>query len=136
VADSLRLTVVTPERALLDREASEVIVPGLGGYLGILPGHAPMFSELAIGRLSYRTGATSGSLAIAGGFVEVLDNHVRVLATVAESESDIDRTRAGEAYKRAQDRLGSRAGDVDYERALRASHRAATRIEVVVGKPG
>jgi F-type H+-transporting ATPase subunit epsilon len=134
MAQVLQLTVVSPERALVDVEAQEVVVPGLGGYLGILPGHAPLFSELSIGLLSYKSNGGGGTLAIAGGFVEVLDDQVRVLATVAESDRDIDPARATEAYRRAQARLrGESAGEdrVDYDRALRAAHRAAARLEVV-----
>lgn len=138
MAQALQLTVVSPERALVDVGAQEVVVPGLGGYLGILPGHAPLFSELSIGLLSYRADGGGGTLAIAGGFVEVLDDQVRVLATVAESGTDIDAVRATDAYRRAQARLkGGSAGEdrVDYDRALRAAHRAATRLEVVGRKP-
>lgn len=138
MAQLLQLTVVSPERALVDVEAQEVVVPGLGGYLGILPGHAPLFSELSIGLLSYRSGGGGGNLAISGGFVEVLNDQVRVLATVAESGADIDAARAKEAYRRAQARLrGEGAGEdpVDYDRALRAAHRASARLEVVGRKP-
>jgi F-type H+-transporting ATPase subunit epsilon len=130
VADSLRLTVVTPERALIDTDVDEVQLPGLDGYLGILPRHAAMFSELSIGRLTYFRRGEKSVLAIAGGFVEVLDNHVRVLATVAEAQGDIDAARAREALERARQRLGGKGEDVDYERALRASHRAASRLDV------
>jgi F-type H+-transporting ATPase subunit epsilon len=135
VAERLRLSVVTPERALLEEEAEEVQVPGLNGYLGILPGHAPLFSELAIGRLSYRQASGTGSLMIAGGFVEVLDDDVRVLASVAEPATEIDVTRAREALRRARARLGTGGGDVDYDRALAAAHRASARIEVTGEKP-
>lgn len=136
MASPIRLTVVTPERALIDTEADEVILPGLNGYLGVLPGHAPLISELATGRLSYRHGGKTESAAIAGGFVEVLDNQVRILASVAESGAEIDVSRASAAYRKAQERLAGRGEDVDYERALAASYRASTRLEVAGEKPG
>ena len=133
MADRLKLTVVSPERALVDAEADEVQVPGLNGYFGIRPGHAALFSELMIGRLSYTQGSRTESLALAGGFVEVLDNQVRVLATVAESPEDIDPTRARDALGRAQALLKGDADETDYDRALRAERRAQSRIEVAEG---
>jgi F-type H+-transporting ATPase subunit epsilon len=135
VANTLRLSVVTPERELIDIEVTEVVVPGLDGYFGVLPGHAPLFSELAAGRLTYRHGGSSESLAVSGGFVEVLDDQVRVLASVAEARSQIDVGRANEAYRRARERLGGKGEDVDYERALAAADRASTRLEVSGQRP-
>jgi F-type H+-transporting ATPase subunit epsilon len=135
VADTLTLTIVTPERALVEAEAAEVILPGLNGYLGVLPGHAPLFAELTVGRLTYRGASGSQSLAIAGGFVEVFEDHVRVLASVAEPASGIDVTRAKDAYGRAGERLGGEGEGVDFDRALAASHRAATRLEVAGQSP-
>ena len=133
MADSIKLTVVSPERALVEAEADEVQVPALGGYMGILPGHAALFSELGIGRLSYSLKGRTKSLALAGGFVEVLDNHVRVLATVAESDEGIDVPRARQALQRAQDRLSGGAEETDYDRARAAARRAAARLEVAGG---
>ena len=132
MADSLKLTVVSPERALVDAEADEVQIPGLNGYFGILPGHAALFSELSIGKLSYTLSGKTESLALAGGFVEVLDDQVRVLATIAESVADIDVARARQSLQRAQGRLN---GDdaIDYARARAAERRAVSRIELAEG---
>ena len=129
MADTLKLTVVSPERALVDAEADEVQLPGLNGYFGVLPGHAALFSELEIGRLSYTLQGRTESLAVAGGFVEVLDNQVRVLATIAEARPEIDVARARDSLKRAQERLTG-GGDTDYARARSAERRAVSRIEV------
>ena len=135
MAASLRLTVVTPERQLIDAEADEVQVPGLGGYLGILPGHAPMFSELSVGRLSYTRAGRTRSLAVAGGFVEVLDDQVRVLADVAESEGDIDVARAEDALRRARQAPQGSGDPGEYQQALAAERRALSRLEVAGKKP-
>lgn len=134
MADGLKLTVVSPEKALLDAEADEVQVPGLNGYFGILPGHAALFSELAIGHLSYTRQGRTESLALAGGFVEVLDDQVRVLATVAESGQDIDVPRAREALARARGRLEGGDDATDYDRALAAERRAESRLGVAEGR--
>ena len=80
----IQLTVVTPERALLNEQVDELQIPGAEGYLGVLPGHAPLFTELKVGELSYRKGSTWTSLVVAWGFAEVLQDQVRVLAQTAE----------------------------------------------------
>jgi F-type H+-transporting ATPase subunit epsilon len=129
MAGVLQLKVVTPERALVDEAVDAVQVPGLGGYLGILPGHAPLFSELMIGVLSYTRSGETRSLAVSEGFVEVRNDEVRVLADVAEFPSDIDVARAELARSRAAERMASR-GDIDYPRAQAAEQRATVRIGV------
>ena len=131
----LHLSVVTPERALIDEEVDEVQVPGLEGYLGILPGHAPLFSELAIGELSYVDAGRTYSIFLAGGFVEVLDNQVRILADAAERAADIDLERAEAARARAEERIARPGEDLDYPRAQAALQRAQGRIRVA-GKRG
>lgn len=130
MAEHLRLSVVTPERAIVDAEADQIQVPGLDGYLGILPGHAPLFSELAVGRLTFTHAGHTQVLAIAGGFVEILDDHVRVLAAIAETAGDIDVDRAQQSRDRATALLRSGGADVDYERLQASARRAATRLEV------
>lgn len=126
--DGLNLTVVTPERALVQEEVDQVQVPGLGGYLGLLPGHAPLFSELAIGELSYTRAGKIHSIALAKGFVEISNDKVRVLADVAEPAVNIDIDRARQALKRAEERISAGGDDVDYPRALAALKRATVRI--------
>jgi F-type H+-transporting ATPase subunit epsilon len=80
VADTLRIEITTPEKLVVDRQADYAEIPGKGGYMGILPGHAALLSELGEGKLTLTTGSKSESFAVAGGYVEVRDNHVRVLA--------------------------------------------------------
>src|SRR5262245_42868668 len=127
---SIALTIVTPERAVIHEEVDEVQIPGLDGYFGVLPGHAPLFSELTIGEVSYRKGSQWSFLAVAWGFAEVLPNHVRILAETAERAHEIDIERAQRAKERAEQRLARGADDVDYDRALVALNRALTRIQV------
>ncbi len=126
----LDLTVVTPERALVHEKVDEVQVPGQQGYLGLLPGHAPLFSQLTVGELSYRQGNKEHSIAIAEGFVEVFDDEIRVLADVAEPSAELDVVRATEALGRAEELVSGGGDDVDYPRALAALERAKLRIRL------
>lgn len=125
----IQLSIVTPERSLLNEQVDELQIPGADGYLGVLPGHAPLFTELKVGELSYRRGSTWTSLSVAWGFAEVLPEQVRVLAETAERAGEIDLERAKRAKERAEQRL-SRGGDIDYDRALIALQRALIRIQV------
>jgi F-type H+-transporting ATPase subunit epsilon len=84
MADTFQLQVATPEKLVVDEQVTSAEVPGLDGYLGILAGHAPLLSALGEGTLTYSSGSADTVLKIDGGFVEVLDNHVRVLADHAE----------------------------------------------------
>jgi len=126
----IQLSIVTPERSLLNEQVDELLIPGADGYLGVLPGHAPLFTELKVGELSYRKGNTWTSLAVAWGFAEVLPDQVRVLAETAERAQEIDLERATRAKERAEQRLSKGGGDVDYDRALIALQRALIRIQV------
>ena len=129
VTDSIDFTLVTPERSLVKEAVDELQVPGAGGYLGILPGHAPLFSELKVGELGYRKADKWSYLSVAWGFVEVQGSQVRILAETAERASEIDVARATRAKERAENRL-SGGGDIDYDRALVALQRALIRIQV------
>lgn len=130
--DSIQLVVVTPERQILKETVSEVTLPGADGYLGVLPGHAPLITELGIGELTYRTtGGQAGLLAVIRGFAEVLPDHVSVLAETAEFAEDIDLSRAQEALKRAQERIAKGGENIDWDRATMSLQRALVRIQVV-----
>lgn len=135
--DSFELVVVTPERQLLRERAVEMQLPGANGALGILPGHAPLMTELGIGELSYLSpGAKqSGSLSIARGFAEVLPDRVTVLAETGERAEEIDLARAEAALKRAETRLVSQDANLDWDRATIALQRALIRIQVVRRHP-
>jgi len=130
--DSIQLVVVTPERQILKEVVSEVTLPGADGYLGVLPGHAPLITELGIGELTYKTkSGQSGLLAVIRGFAEVLPDHVSVLAETAEFAEDIDLSRAQEALKRAQERIAKGGDNIDWDRATMALQRALVRVQVV-----
>jgi F-type H+-transporting ATPase subunit epsilon len=121
---------VTPERAVVHEQVDEVQIPGAAGYFGVLPGHAPLFSELKVGEVSYRQGTRWSYLAVAWGFVEVQPNQVRILAETAERAQEIDLDRATRAKQRAEQRIAKGGDDVDYNRALIALERALIRIQV------
>ena len=127
---TIHLTIVTPERALADEHVEEIQIPGAEGYLGILPGHAPLFTELKVGELGYRQGSRWSWLAVAWGFAEVLPDQVRVLAETAERAQEIDVDRATRAKERAEQRISRGGDDFDYKRALTALERALVRIQV------
>jgi len=131
MADALiHLTIVTPERSLIDEKVDEIQLPGAEGYLGILPGHAPLFTELKVGELGFRKGASWVWLSVAWGFAEVLPDQVRVLAETAERANEIDVERATRARERAEKRLSQSGQEIDYNRALVALERAIVRIQV------
>ncbi len=130
MAETFRLEIATPDRPLLDKPVEEAQIPATTGYLGILPHHAPLLAELGVGKLSYKVAGKEESLLVLEGFLEVLPDHVRVLANAAENPSDIDITRAQEAYERASKRLSIDVEDVDKLRAMRALQRAQARLEV------
>ncbi len=130
MADTFQLEIVTPEKKVVDTSAQEVQIPGKNGYLGVLPGHAPLITELAVGEITFRENSTEQHLAVAWGFAEVLPNKVTILAESAERPSEIDVARARKAKERAEQRLTSGDTAVDVERALNALHRAESRIEV------
>jgi F-type H+-transporting ATPase subunit epsilon len=131
-ADSIQLVIVTPVRQLLSQSVVEAQLPGADGYLGILPGHAPLITELGIGELTYRTvSGQSGLLAVIRGFAEVLPDRISVLAEMAERAEEIDLKRAQEALKRAQELIAKGGENVDWDRASAALQRALVRIQVV-----
>jgi F-type H+-transporting ATPase subunit epsilon len=130
MADSFQLEIVTPEKKVVDTSASEAQIPGKNGYLGILPGHAPLITELAVGEIKYRADGKENILAVAWGFAEVLPDKVTILAETAERPSEINVERAREAKQRAEQRLASGDTQVDVERALDSLHRAESRLEV------
>jgi F-type H+-transporting ATPase subunit epsilon len=130
MADTFQLEIVTPEKKVVDTSAEEVQIPGKNGYLGVLPGHAPLITELAVGEITFRAGAIEQRLAVAWGFAEVLPGKVTILAETAERPSEIDVERARQAKERAEQRLASGETTVDVERALDALQRAESRLEV------
>jgi F-type H+-transporting ATPase subunit epsilon len=134
MADTFKLEIVTPEKRVVDTTAEEVQIPGKNGYLGVLPGHAPLITELAVGEITFRSQAKEEHLAVAWGFAEVLPDKVTILAETAERPSEIDVERARKSKERAEQRLTSGDTTVDVDRALEAIHKAEARLEVAQEK--
>lgn len=127
--DLLDLEVATPERQLVHEAVAEVQIPAKNGYMGILPGHAPLLSELGTGFLSYSCGGRKRYLSVQGGFVEVLPDHVRVLANAAERAEEIDVEHAKSDLKRAQESVVNPSVGVDPAVALDALAWAQARVD-------
>lgn len=125
----VQIEVVTPARTVLSERADSVIVPGIDGYLGIQANHAPLVAGLRAGVMFFGpVGTGKRRLAVSGGFVEVADNRVTVLADTAELADEIDVARARAAQERAERRMRDYQENVDYARAERALQRALTRL--------
>jgi F-type H+-transporting ATPase subunit epsilon len=130
MADTFQLEIVTPEKMVVRDVAEEIQIPGKDGYLGVLPGHAPLISELAVGEITYRNGNATHSLAVAWGFAEVLPDKVTILAEIAERPAEIDTSRAQAAKQRAETDLAKSATEEDFQRVTADLQRAETRLEV------
>ena len=129
--DTFQLEIVTPEKKVVETAAAEEVqIPGKNGYLGIMPGHAPLITELAVGEITFRENSALRRLAVAWGFAEVLPNKVTILAETAERPGEIDIERARKAKERAEQRLTSGDTAVDVKRALTALQRAQSRLDV------
>jgi len=131
VADQLTLEIATPMRLVVSEQVDEVVAPGIEGYFGVLPGHAPFLTTLGVGVVTYRIGRDEHQLAVAGGFAEVRNDKVIILADTAERQEEIDRARAERSRERAERRLSGRTQEeVDYARCQVALARALTRLQV------
>jgi F-type H+-transporting ATPase subunit epsilon len=127
--EKIHLEIVTPERQIFSGDVEGVTVPSTRGYLGILPGHAPLLAELGIGVIEYKAGGRTEPIFCSWGFIEVLPDRVIVLAQIAETASEIDENRARQAQERAEQHLGSKDSGTDFLRAELALMRAVTRID-------
>jgi len=130
MANTFQLEIVTPSKLLVKDAAEEAQIPGVTGYLGILPGHAPLITELGVGEITYKASGATHTLSVAWGFMEVLPDKVTILAEAAERPHEIDVERAQKAKDRAEQRLNSNDVEVDYTRAEDALQRAETRLNV------
>ena len=134
MANTFQLEIVTPVKLMVRDAAEEAQIPGLSGYLGILPGHAPLITELAVGVITYKASGATHTLSVAWGFMEVLQDKVTILAETAERPHEIDVERAQKAKGRAEQRLKSNDPQIDYTRAEDALQRAETRLNVAKDK--
>ena len=128
--NTLHVEIVTAERELYNGEADLVSAPGSEGRLGILPRHAALLTTLSPGALNIKLGDTEEPIFVSGGFLEVSNNSVIVLADTAELAEEIDQARAQEARRQAQEHLAQAQSDVERAELLGALERAMTRLRV------
>ena len=134
MADQLQLEVVTPERRVLAEAVNSVTVPGRNGDMQILPGHAALISELQTGVLAYNQGGTAQQLHVSGGFIEVNNDKVSVLAEIAERPEEIDAARARLAREHTEKQLSSWSGsEEDFEKARAKLERSMVRLQLTSG---
>lgn len=127
----LSIEIVTHDGIAYQSEADGLVAPGVDGYFGLLPRHAPMIAELGIGDLRVRHGTEWEHFALAGGILHIRDGNVVIMADTIEKAAEIDLDRARAAAERARQRLTTRAPDVDLRRAEIALVRAMNRLRVV-----
>jgi F-type H+-transporting ATPase subunit epsilon len=134
--DSIELQIVTPERHVLQETVQSVEIPGKEGYLGVLPGHAPLITELGVGILAYRKGSENRFLTVINGYAEVLPDRVIVLAEISERAEEIDVGRSRAAHDRAQAELAKAGmGSEEWQREKLALDRALVRMQAA-GRTG
>jgi len=134
MADFFQIEIVTPEKLVVRDTAEEVQIPGLNGYIGILPGHAPLITELGAGEISYRSGSQVHRFACAWGFAEVLPDKVTVLAETVERADEIDVARAQRSLEDAEEALNTAQTEEEVSKDLGKVRRAQARIEVAEEK--
>ena len=128
---TLFVEVLTPDKTHFSGFVKAVYFPGENGYLGVLPGHAPLLTRLGVGTITcIEEDGDVVHMFCAGGFAEVMGRDVSILASVAEREGDIDEERAEKAKQRAEKRLFSGSTEVDYARAMTALQRAMERLRI------
>lgn len=131
MANELQLEVVTPERRVLAEAVNSVTVPGRNGDMQILPGHAALISELQTGVLAYNQGGATQQLHVSGGFIEVNNDKVSVLAEIAERPEEIDAARARLAREHTEKQLSSWSGsEEDFEKARAKLERSMVRLQL------
>ncbi len=123
----ITLKIVTPDQAF-EYDVDEVSLPGTEGDFGVLPGHTPFFTSLRTGQMWYRQGSEKHYLAVSVGLVEVLPDHVSVVAHVAERAEDLDEARAQVGMARAQEMMGVVPHEIDFERARLALLRTLQQL--------
>lgn len=128
MADSFQLEIVTPEKLVVRDTAEEIQIPGRNGYLGVLPGHAPLITELGAGEISYRSAGQAHRFAMAWGFAEVLPDRVTVLAETVERVEEIDVPRAQQSLAKAEELLKSAHTEQEVAAATGKMERAQARL--------
>ena len=130
------LTIVTPEKIFYEDEITSLIAPGSEGYLGVLTDHAPLITALVPGKLTVKDQKNQELFfSVGSGFMEVIKNHVTILAPSIEFVKDIDLDRAKQALERAKQRLRSKEKGIDIPRAMAALRRAENRLYLYEDAP-
>ena len=129
MSQKLTLSIVTPEKQLVAEEVDQVNVPGTEGDLGILYDHAPILTNLRSGQLSYEKDGEIVALVVSGGYLEVTDNRVTVLAETGEFLHEIDRERAGRAHADAEKLLLTDLSEEEFIETQKKLFRAVARLE-------
>ncbi len=136
MAERIQLDVITPERRLLSETVDAVTVPGMNGEIGILPGHTPLISQLQTGVLSYTQGTATRRLMVSGGFVEISDERVSVLADIAERPEEVDAARARQERELAEREMSSFAGSEEEMAQVRDRfERSTARLQLAADNP-
>ena len=130
MADSFQLEIVTPEKLVVRDNAEEAQIPGRSGYIGVLPGHAPLITELGAGEISYRSNGQLHRFSMAWGFAEILPDKVTVLAETVEGAHEIDLARAQQSLDQAENLLKTAQTEEEFSVATSKMRRAEARIEV------
>jgi F-type H+-transporting ATPase subunit epsilon len=133
--DNFQLEIVTPEKMVVRDTVEEVQIPGRNGYIGVLPGHAPLITELGAGEITYRSGEQLRRFCLAWGFAEVVPNRVTVLAETVEPAEQIDVPRAEKDLFKAEESLQSAQTQQEFAQLQGKIRRAQARIDVAQRKP-
>jgi F-type H+-transporting ATPase subunit epsilon len=136
MAENFQLEIVTPEKLVVRDSAEEAQIPGRNGYLGVLPGHAPLITELGSGEINYRSGGQTHRFSLAWGFAEVLPDRVTVLAETVERADEIDLPRARQSLDNAENLLKAAQTEEQCSIARAKIRRAQARIDVAQNKEG
>src|SRR5215472_7903354 len=129
MAENFELEIVTPEKLVVRDTADEVQIPGRNGYIGVLPGHAPLITELGAGEISYRSSGQLHRYSMAWGFAEVLPDRVTVLAETVERADEIDVPRAQQSLAKAEEFLKLARSETEVALATDKIRRAEVRLE-------
>ena len=128
--DTFQLEIVTPEKMVVRDQAEEAQIPGRNGYIGVLPGHAPLITELGAGEITYKHGGQVQHFSMAWGFAEILPDRVTVLAETVERADEIDKSRAQQSLSKAEESLKSAQTEAECAQALGKMSRAEARLQV------
>jgi F-type H+-transporting ATPase subunit epsilon len=134
--DTFQLEIVTPEKLVVRDSAEDVQIPGRNGYLGVLPGHAPLITELGAGEISYHASGQLHRFSMAWGFAEVLPDRVTVLAETVERADEINVARAQQSLAKAEELLKVAQSEPECALATDKIRRAEVRLEVAQKREG